>query len=71
MTTYLTAWLVVVGAGAGDCDLATYPTALGQEWTCPDCGKRYEAFDVLADERISDAVKRRVPRGTLGWRSRR
>lgn len=51
------------------CEPESMPTALGQTWTCPNCGQEHEAFDVLGAEHVPDMVKRRTPAGTIGWRS--
>ena len=52
-----------------DCEPPEYPTGGGQEWTCPECARRYLSFLVNDDPRTSDRIKKFLTGPTWGWRS--
>lgn len=57
-------------AGRHVCEPDYWPTALGQAWTCPECGAKHYAFDVHAaysGNPEHDRMLKHVNPGTLGW----
>jgi hypothetical protein len=50
------------------CEPDRYPEALGDQWTCPECGRLHHAYDPHNDN-LPDWVTAKIPADVLGWRS--